>query len=703
MTINDLRATLASEERIEWDPFKILQQISIYVNDPENEGLGRELLLRALDKRECFSGYEDILNALVRQVGLFPYLEEDDLPFRDVVAYEFHKPEFSDDDMVFHRVQAEIYRRLMDGENVILSAPTSFGKSKIIDALIASQKFQNIAIIVPTIALIDETRKRLSIFKDRYKVVTQVSQECGARNIFVFTAERFNAYSEIPHIDFFVIDEFYKIGSLSEDETRTIALNQAFYNLWKGGGQFYLLGPNIKNVPPDLQSEYRCVFYQTDYSTVVSETIPVGDYSDDMERLISLAEDIDDQTLIYCQSPNRVNKVARSLMEAGVAGHGYRFDEVADWVSDNYHPEWVYQNALKSGIGIHHGKLPRSLAQYTVKSFNEGKIKFLICTSTLIEGVNTSAKNVIIFDKKVGPKAFDFFTFNNIRGRSGRMFRHFIGKVYLFHNPPHDELPFVDFPVLTQKEEVPESLLLQIDESDLKERSKERLMPILTQEILPLEIIRLNSGIDPESQINLARELMGMDRRKANLYFWKEIPAWESLKEACEMIWAHFVPHSKAGVYSGVHLAFKLMNLMHNSDYSNRIQEELFNGQYSAKSPDEAVERVLDFDRKWAGFEFPRLLMALSRIQDYVFHSRFGRAGDYSFFCSRTEALFRNPVAAALEEYGLPIQITDKICRQISLPDELDAALEAMKMVRPEEYGLSPFEAEMLLEAQKYL
>jgi replicative superfamily II helicase len=42
------------------------------------------------------------------------------------------------DEIVFHRVQAEVYARLMEGENVVLSAPTSFGKSLIIDAVVAS-------------------------------------------------------------------------------------------------------------------------------------------------------------------------------------------------------------------------------------------------------------------------------------------------------------------------------------------------------------------------------------------------------------------------------------------------------------------------------------------------------------------------------------------------------------------------------------
>ncbi len=145
-----------------------------------------------------FRELSETLDGLTREVGLFSYLSPEVLNIRDTIAFEFHKPNH-ESDFVFHRVQAEVYRRLMEGENVILSAPTSFRKSRIIDAVIASGKFNNLAIIVPTIALIDETRRRLSSsFSNQFKVVSQLSQRPAERNLFVFTAERMNAYEELP-------------------------------------------------------------------------------------------------------------------------------------------------------------------------------------------------------------------------------------------------------------------------------------------------------------------------------------------------------------------------------------------------------------------------------------------------------------------------------------------------------------------------
>ena len=133
-----------------------------------------------------------------------------------------------------------------------LSAPTSFGKSKIIDALIATRRFTNIVVIVPTLALLDETRRRLQgQFSVQYNIVAHPSQlPAEGRNIFIFTPERVVSYKEsFPKIDFFVLDEFYKIGGQSEEDRRVVALNEAFYLLYKKHkAQFYMLGPNIRAI-----------------------------------------------------------------------------------------------------------------------------------------------------------------------------------------------------------------------------------------------------------------------------------------------------------------------------------------------------------------------------------------------------------------------------------------------------------------------
>lgn len=55
----------------------------------------------------------------------------------------------------------------------------------------------------------------------------------------------------------------------------------------------------------------------------------------------------------------------------------------------------------------------------------------MLCTSTLLEGVNTSAENIIITKpaRRFGEN-FDAFDFYNLVGRTGRLFQHCLGTAY---------------------------------------------------------------------------------------------------------------------------------------------------------------------------------------------------------------------------------------------------------------------------------
>lgn len=703
MTTNELKVLLRQYENVVRQPFAILKAISSIFNNrhhgfENSEDLCRDIVLRALEHREAFGIYKPILDAFVRELGLFPYLDESSLSLMDTIAYEYHRPFPFGDPLVFHREQAEVYRRLLDGDNIILSAPTSFGKSKVIDAMIASGHYSNIVIVVPTIALIDETRRRLSRFSPDYKVVTQVSQLPSEKNVFVFTAERVNVYDHLPHVEFFVIDEFYKIGAVDSDPKRTIALNHAFYKLAKAGGQFYLLGPSVRQIPEGLEERFRCRFYPTTFSTVASDIIKVRSKGNNIESLCHLVKQLDGEpTLIFCKSPKSTNEVAKALLDAQVTEESHTEDIAAWWMESHFHGDWVLPRAIKKSIGLHHGRLPRSLGQYVVRSFNEGRIKVLICTSTLIEGVNTKAKNVIIFDNEIAREKLDFFTFNNIKGRSGRMFEHFIGRVFLFHEPPEEELPFVDFPVFTQGADMPDSILVQLDEEDLSPRSKTRMEPFNTQSDLPMELLKLHSSIEPDCLLSLARHLQTANNRQKDLLSWTGYPRWENLKEVCELSWAHLLSgRGQAGVFSGSQLALKISKLRETPDIRRRILDELVPGQYAAKSVDEAVERVLEFERTWASFELPRVLRAFSDVRSHVL----GGSGDYSFFASQLENLFRPSFQIALEEFGVPLQVSDKIASRLNSKESIDDALNTIRKLNVDILKLDPFEKELIRDCQ---
>lgn len=98
--------------------------------------------------------------------------------------------------------------------------------------------------------------------------------------------------------------------------------------------------------------------------------------------------------------------------------------------------QWSFFKALQKGVGIHNGKLPRYIQKEVMNLFNNKKIDTLFCTSTIIEGVNTNAKNIVLVHNPSGKNdSGKRFSLLNINGRAGRYLKHFIGNiVYLNAN-----------------------------------------------------------------------------------------------------------------------------------------------------------------------------------------------------------------------------------------------------------------------------
>lgn len=702
-----LAAQLADPDEVRRSAFQIVQKLSAFVTDREIESDDdrrvHDLVLRALDQRDCFGEWARIVDALARQRGLFPYLPADELSFADLLACEMHRPE-GFEEVVFHRAQGEVYRLLMAGENVILSAPTSFGKSLIVDALVASGHYANIVVVVPTIALIDETRRRLiERFRHGYKVITHLGQARADRNIYVLTQERVVDFPELNGVDLFVIDEFYKLDP-RRDPDRAYLLNQAFYRLYSGKAQFYLLGPNIRQLPLELPPRFRFKFVATDYSTVVSEVVRVGaGAAERQDALLDLCRKLDEPTIIYCASPASARRVAAALEVAKIGRADPSVAGAAAWIGKEYHPDWALVRALRLGIGLHHGRVPRALQQYLVRAFNSGMLRFLVCTSTLIEGVNTKAKNVIIYDNKVATRKFDFFTFNNIKGRSGRMREHFVGRVFLFNDPPQEELPILDIPMLTQSEDVPESLLIQLERDDLTARSRERVEWVYKQQVLSTETLRGNRGIEPKAQIALASQIIENPEYYEPLLRWSGMPSYEQLRAVSELIWEYLIPDERrrAGVSSGKQLAWKINRFRNTRSIHRLILEEL--AQQGEPDADAAVEDTLEFVRFWPTFNFPRLLMALDRIQREVLGARGRPTGDYAAFATSIENYFVPAGIAALDEYGVPLQIAMRIASSLDDVEDLDAVLLSLRSLDVGSVKLGEFERELVLDAQKFV
>lgn len=406
----------------------------------------RNELIKLLDYHEQEGiDYDPIVNNLIRRTGLYPYLQPETSSWSDRLIYESFKVDVGlDEPVTLHRDQSFLLKRLLSGQNIAVSAPTSFGKSFVIDAYISFRKPRNVAIIVPTIALTDETRRRLhQKFSDQYKIITTTEVELSDKNIFIFPQERAISYiDKIDSLDILIIDEFYK-ASEKFDKERSSSLIRAMIKLGDKAKQKYFLAPNITAVNENPFTK-DVEFIKLDFNTVFLEKhelfYEIGKDDDKKsEALLKILGANQKKTLIYAGTHSNVNSVAElvtSEMPVVVTDLRKNF---ARWLIKNYTRNWNLIGLIGRGFGIHDGKLHRSLTQIQVKLFEEEDgLRGIISTSSIIEGVNTSAENVVIWKNRKGVYKLDDFTYKNIIGRGGRMFKHFVGKIYVLETPPDD-------------------------------------------------------------------------------------------------------------------------------------------------------------------------------------------------------------------------------------------------------------------------
>lgn len=661
----------------------------------------RELLIRLLPRRgELTPAGDELLQALLREHGLYPYLQDVlELPVADRLAYEAHRPEnMPDGRVVFHTEQALVYERLLAGENVVLSAPTSFGKSLVVDAVLARQDFRNAAVVVPTIALMDECRRRLSRLDDKYKIVTHGSQSLAERNLFVMTQERLLETGELPPLDFFVIDEFYKLDPAHSDD-RSTRLNILFHRLLATGAQYYLLGPNITAITDETDSRLRATFISTGFTTVATDIERVSASKDELpDALAAACREAGPGTLVYCRSPKRTREVAQWLLDAGVAG-GTDLEDAADWVSEAYHPDWIVGRALRSGIGIHHGRIPRALGHHLVRLFNEGRLPFLLVTSTLIEGVNTTARTVIVLDNKIANRKYDYFTYSNIRGRSGRMLRHYVGRVVVFNPEPAPADLNVDVPVLSQRPGVADEILIQLPEEELTPVSRAKIDPYLNQGLVKPGTLRANLGVSLAGQIKVATAVDAQQRRFRDALSWNgAYPSVTQVRELGDVLFT--LTGSGEAVRSASQLGARINMLRRRRGDLNALAADDIARR--GTPVDQAVEDALDFARNWAQFKIPTALHALAAVARDVLGPDVPT--DPSVFAGELENLFLPPYLTVLEEYGLPTHTARKLERQLEprTARGLDDVLANLRAARPSA-SLGPFEREMLRDTQAAL
>lgn len=622
-----------------------------------------DLVIRLIDRRTEFEehlpGIARMIDAIAREAGLYPYMQEPD-GWRDELAIELMRAPGLDK-VVFHIEQARVFQLLAQGRSVILSAPTSFGKSLLIDALIAYRRPKTVVAVVPTIALLDEFRRRLERRFSEYQIITR-SQEArtGSLAIYIGTQERLLERDEIDAVDLFIIDEFYKLD-LERNDKRSLALNAILARHGKNAKQLYLLGPSIDAVPNANSFRSGIEFVRTRYSPVTADIIDrtaVGPSPSQLvEDLVSVRGT---SSLIYVQSPPASARLANELISANIQRKSDFCLELADWLAANFHPEWILVETVRRGFGIHHGRIPRSIAQLLISLFNDGELAAIICTSSMIEGINTAAENVFIYDKNISTSKLDRFTFENIKGRAGRMFKHNIGKIFVYNTAPEPASFDVRIPLFSSDELMSPELLLRIADENLTTVARRRKRAITNASALPTSVLSTWAEFGIDELNELGRQIRSEARRLGDRLIWKGIPTYNQIASTFEVAW-EVLDFQKHDIRSAKQLALYASRLRQSR--SLRDYFDLFVTQTGIDAQPE-IDRCFNFMRG-AEYTFPQVLRAMNDVADAVL----GEQANYRVFAAQLQNLFLPGELRALDEYGVPLPLVRRLSRQLIADD----------------------------------
>lgn len=668
--------------------FKAIQDTSFAVqsasvDDPNIlEAVPRLAELVELHKNEL-GGFRSLVSSLARSTGLWNYIDTEYANIDDAfLAEAVTAPELGG--ITFHREQINALNVLLSGKNLILSAPTSFGKSLLVDALLATNRYQRIAVVLPTIALLDEFRRR---FKDRFagkfKVIMHQSESSTDEpTIFLGTQERLIYREDLGQLDLTVVDEFYKLDPARRDD-RSVTLNAAVYRLLKRSKQFFFLGPNIDGISISSDTRWSFEFLKTRFSTVAVDTLDLQNVQNKRERLIEEIGEYENwPALVFVSSPDKANKLAIELSEK-MAVTDY-ISGFAAWLKANIGQNNFLSEAVEYGFGVHHGRIPRAIAAKMVRLFDQHKLPVLLCTSTLIEGVNTAAKTVMIFDKKINRDDYDFFTFSNIRGRAGRLGKHHIGQVMVFNEiPEHSELE-VRPTMFGDDDNLPDEYIVHIDKPDRSPRSDSRFQHYKDQLNLEGEDLRLASSIGFETATALKAEVARSLERNQRL-IWSDWPNWEEILEMCEVLCA-CKPVNSFGAFS----TRQLTTLIYKLRQTQALKAFLLQQDESYQGRPEGRDNIFKFLRA-CEYGLPQHFAVIE-----LFVRQMAVDVDYSLFIGSISGWFKPEALKELDEEGIPIQISERFHESGDSKDSLKRKLAIL--CQNEDRGLTDFERDWISE-----
>lgn len=496
---------------------------------------------------------------------------EENVKLDVISALIFESTLYTNEKSKLHLYQKQVLDLFQIGKlnRYFLSASTSFGKTRLVYEIINKMNYKNVILIFPSIALLSENLSRIKENEIKlnidYKIHTLSDSKIDLEenNILIFTPERYLSFldknSELK-FDFIFVDEVYKIDNSyiideeSIENERDIAYRMSlFYGLTHNQKvDLFIAGPYIE-VTDDEKNSSKQSFnrFLEDFKIEKKlyndyEIVKVNKYSADnnafrniepldtnikkretkrnsIQKLLDSILLKKENAIVYCDTKSNVEKVANEYNKTVIS-----IDEFKDFLNhltNTFDERWIVIQALKKGIGVHHGVVPKYIQKEIIDLFNdsENEVNILSATTTITEGVNTTAKNMIVYRSAKGDKPLLKFDAKNIAGRAGRFMEHYVGRVFTLDNKFLEVIEAEGKPIehknydkSLEKNEVEQD---SINPEYLDDRTKEKIEELRKMQIalgIPDDIINQFKAISKRQKIEIYQDIKDLSFENLN-------------------------------------------------------------------------------------------------------------------------------------------------------------------------------------------
>jgi superfamily II DNA/RNA helicase len=174
-----------------------------------------------------------------------------------------------------------------------------------------------------------------------------------------------------------------------------------------------------------------------------------------LQRRARFAQEVaakDGCCLVYADGAKDAEKLAGYLAEKSSSAdtEDQEIREFIKYLSEHVHPQYGLIAVLKKRIAFHYGNMPGNVRAGVEELCKHGKLRFVCCTSTLLQGINLPARDVVIENPKRGRgQAMDRADFLNLSGRAGRLTKEFHGNVWCLRQDNWENASFKGEPLQT--------------------------------------------------------------------------------------------------------------------------------------------------------------------------------------------------------------------------------------------------------------